>query len=68
MDIVNQVLELASTGAYSADIQKELSDEFLTREILVAIRVARRKGMYTVPDMRDEDKGTYYQFDGDIGS
>lgn len=67
MSAVDQILLLASKGVWIKDIHEELGDEFIRAEITTAIREAREKGMYSIPDMRD-DRGTYYQYDSPIES
>jgi len=61
-DVCTFVRELR--GAYRNDIVEFCSGSgLLNSEAPKVIRRAKEMGMYSVPDMRDYNKGTFYQFD-----
>ena len=60
-ELVEEILKMASKGVWHQDIFSGFDRAY--RVMDVAVKIARKKGMYPVADMRDEKKGTYYQFD-----
>lgn len=65
--LVNAILEKAKDGVYRNDILHSLFyDTFTKDEIKLGILIAKQRGMYSIADMRTNNGGTYYQFDGEI--
>lgn len=57
--LVQKILQMALRGVYRSDImQSGLGSQ---KELAAAIKEAKGRGMYSVPDMASW-RGTYYQF------
>lgn len=64
-ELVKQILNMASSGVWRQEIFLgiESVSQIPYKVINEAIKEAREKGMYSIADMRDVQKGTYYQYD-----
>jgi len=60
-DLIDQVLTMAKTGVYRQSVFEALRPLATQRQIREAIAQAKQFGLYSVPSLRDEELGTYYQ-------
>ena len=64
--LTKDLLKLAqSKGAYREDILNIFYGLAPQKDIEKAIALAKKAGMYSVPDMRNYRLGTWYQYDGE---
>lgn len=61
-DLVQITLNMAMWGFYRKDFFGEFGDRYTRKELTGVLNEAKRRGMYSIPDMRDQDRGTYYQY------
>jgi phosphatidylserine/phosphatidylglycerophosphate/cardiolipin synthase-like enzyme len=61
MTIVEQIIDLAAKGVYLQELLDNLN-MYSNKEVFGAIREARKKGLYSVSNMHDRLKGTYYRY------
>jgi hypothetical protein len=59
--LTDQVLTMAKTGVYRQSVFEALRPLATQRQIRDAIAQAKQFGLYTVPALRDQELGTYYQ-------
>lgn len=59
--LVEEVLEMARKGVHRQELLN--SCDGTKKEISQAIVRARIRGLYSIADMNDLKKGTYYQYD-----
>ncbi len=59
--LVEEILKMAGKGVWRQEIFSGFDRAYGV--IDAAIKIAKERGMYSIADMRDERKGTYYQFD-----
>ena len=59
--LTDQVLTMAQTGVYRQSVFEALRPLATQRQIRDAIAQAKQFGLYTVPSLRDNELGTYYQ-------
>lgn len=60
-DLTGRILDMARTGVYRQSIFEAFRSMATQRQIRDAIAQAKQFGLYTVPSLRDDDLGTYYQ-------
>ena len=60
-DLIDQVLTMAKTGVYRQSVFEALRPLATQRQISAAIAQAKQFGLHTVPSLRDQELGTYYQ-------
>ncbi|HIK44671.1 MAG TPA: hypothetical protein IGR64_07245 [Leptolyngbyaceae cyanobacterium M65_K2018_010] len=63
-DLTSQILAMAKTGVYRQSLFEALRPLATQRQIRAAIAQAKQFGLYTVPALRDQELGTYYQVEG----
>lgn len=61
--LTHQVVTMAKTGVYRQSIFEALKPLATQRQIRDAIAQAKQVGLYSVPALRDEELGTYYQIE-----
>lgn len=61
--LTHQVLTMAKTGVYRQSLFEALKPVATQRQIRDAIAQAKQLGLYSVPSLRDEELGTYYQIE-----
>ncbi|MBU6228843.1 MAG: hypothetical protein KGQ93_04025 [Cyanobacteria bacterium REEB459] len=61
LDLIAQVLAMAKTGTYRQLVFETLGPAASQRQIRAAIAQARQFGLRSVPSLRDQELGTYYQ-------
>lgn len=65
--LVFEILQKAKRGIYRPDLLLWFSGNATQKEIAAAIREAKSRGMYSVPDMRSVKGDTFYQYDEEGG-
>lgn len=63
LELSQRILDMAESGIYRELILEALSPLATKKRIRSAIAQARHYGLYSVPELRDPDLGTYYQRD-----
>ena len=62
-ELSQRILDMAKTGVYRESIFEAFQSLATKRQIRSAITHAKQFGLYSVPNLRDADLGTYYQVD-----
>lgn len=62
-ELSQRILDMARTGVYRESIFETFRSLATKRQVSRAIAHARQLGLYSVPDLRDSELGTYYQVD-----
>lgn len=62
-ELTRRLLEMAKTGVYRQSVFETFRPVATRRQIRDAIAEAKQFGLYSVPSLRDQDLGTYYQID-----
>lgn len=62
-ELTGRILDMARTGVYRQSIFEAFRSMATQRQIRDAIVQAKQFGLYTVPSLRDEELGTYYQIE-----
>lgn len=60
-ELTGRILDMARTGVYRQSVFEAFRPMATQRQIRDAIAQAKQFGLYTVPSLRDEELGTYYQ-------
>ncbi len=63
LELSQRILDMAESGVYRELILEALHPLATKKQIRSAIAQARHYGLYSVPELRDPDLGTYYQRD-----
>ena len=62
-ELCDRILEMAKTGVYRESIFEALATLATKKQIRLAIAHAKKFGLHSVSDLRDDELGTYYQLD-----
>jgi hypothetical protein len=62
-NLVETTLNMGKLGFYREDFFQEFNDRYTRGELGDVLCETKTRGLYSVPDMRDQEKGTYYQYD-----
>ncbi len=60
-ELTGRILDMARTGVYRESVFDAFRPMATKRQIRDAIAQAKQFGLYTVPSLRDDELGTYYQ-------
>jgi hypothetical protein len=60
-ELTGRILDMARTGVYRQSVFEAFRSMATQRQIRDAIAQAKQFGLYTVPSLRDDELGTYYQ-------
>ncbi|NJL45263.1 MAG: hypothetical protein HC922_04955 [Leptolyngbyaceae cyanobacterium SM2_3_12] len=62
-ELTRRLIDMAKTGVYRQSVFETFRPVATRRQIRDAIAEAKQFGLYSIPSLRDEELGTYYQID-----